>query len=371
MKILFTTHHFFEYTGTETYSYTLIQELLNRGHQVTLYSRYIDKDKYIFKNDSNISFVDNLELIKNETFDIIHCQHNLNLIEIRNFFPNTPLVFVYHEIYPFLEQPINYDLNIDFHIAVSQEIKEHLIKKCIPEDKIKICPNMFDIQKFYSLTEINNKPTKAIILSNYKRTYGEEKILEACNCLGITVDISRIKYPILPYDSINELINQYDLVFSVGRGIIESILAERISFIINDKIMSGVVTSENFEEVLKNNFSGRRFKTKISKLKIIEELNKTNLVDTKDLRNKVINQMSDKIITSRIEKIYHEAIKKHKTKKIDKKNNHFIYSALEITHLYNKIFFNKKLDELSIIKSSKFYKLWPLYVRIKKIFIKK
>lgn len=371
MKILFTTHHFFEYTGTETYSYTLIQELLNKGHKITLYSRYLDKDKYVFDNNLNISFVNNLELVKNETFDIIHCQHNLNLIEVRYFFPNTPLIFFYHGVYPFLEQPINYELNIDYHVAVSQEIKEHLLKNHIPENKIKICPNMFDIQKFYPLKERNSKPIKAIILSNYKRIYAEEKILEACADLGITVDISREKYPNLPYNSVNELINEYDLVFTVGRGIAETILAERIAFIINDKIMSGIVTSDNFEEVLKNNFSGRRFKIKITKNKIINELNKVDSVDTKDLRKKIVDQMSGKVVTSKIEKIYREAIKKHKTKRIDKINNEFIYSAIDTTYQYDKIFFKNKTEELNKIKSSKTYKYWQAYNKIKKIILNK
>ena len=367
MNILFSTHHLFTYSGTETYAITLIKSLTKRKHNVTVYSKYLNINKYEFLKSKRLKFVNDLEKIKHIKFDIIHAQHNVNTIELRYFFPHTPMVVVYHGIKPALEQPVTKELNITTHIAVSQEIKDYLIKQGIPCHKIIICPNMFDTKLFYSINPLHLQPQKALIFSSYTKKITEKRITKACQHLNISVDLFRTKYGQIKYTKINQILNRYDLIFTVGRGAIESILAGRLVIVISDIYLGRKIKPDNFDKIKTNNFSGRHYKSKPFVKTIIREIKKYNPQDIRQLQNKAIREYSTEIVVPKLEKVYQNSIKNFQNLPFDSKYIKLMYSLIQSTRQYENITHEEERQELNQIRHSKLFKLWPIYNRIKNL----
>jgi len=367
MKILFTTHHLIKYSGTETYSLTLVKLLSQKKHQITIYSKYQSSDfkKYFKRN--NITIVDNLDLIKNKKFDIIHAQHNINVIEVRHYFPNTPIVIVVHGIEPFLEQPTFHQLNISHYCAISDEIKKHLIKLGISPTKVSIVRNLFDNTAFFCKKPLNSKIKKVLVFSNYDHTKKDQLIQESCKKLNIELNFLGGKYGTKKYSQLNEVLNEYDIVFTVGRGVIETILAGRIPFVINENYTDGLVTPENFLKISKNNFSGRKLKIKTSQKYIINELKRYKTSNITNLQKITDTLFSSDKNLALLEKIYKKSIKNFRIGKFDKNINEYFYQIINTTRNYDKLSNEQIIEKYNTITSSKFYKLWPLYCKIKKI----
>ncbi|MCB0750194.1 MAG: glycosyltransferase, partial [Ignavibacteriae bacterium] len=288
LNILITNHQLLDFTGSEIYTYTLAEQLVRNGHNVTIYTKYADKILNMFKL-INVKIITNINEIANENFDIAHIHHNIMAIEVRYYFPSLPIVFLSHGVIPFLEQPPIIDLGISKFIAVSEEVKNNLISKGIDEKKIDVIRNIIDPIYFFPISEINEKPQKALIITNKMNLEVEKTIKEACNWLNIKTEfIGRRFEEVSPFE-MGKRINKADIVFSLGRGIIEAIMCERVPIIFDRNGGDGIVTSENVELYMNKNFSGRT-KNKIFNVEeLIKEIEKYNKKEVKKL-SKFINQ---------------------------------------------------------------------------------
>ncbi|RPJ06614.1 MAG: hypothetical protein EHM36_06755, partial [Deltaproteobacteria bacterium] len=258
MKVLLTNHHLVDFQGSEIFTYTIADFLTRRGCEVLAYSRHIGQAASLFK-DINVPVVNHLEEIKDEKFDVAHVHHNINAMEVRYHFPSLPMIFVSHGVLPFLEQPPAIDLGIARYLAVSEGVKNNLIEKGVEEDKIEIFHNMVDPQKYRPASEIHDEPRKALILSNKIDDKTENIIREACGRLGIECQFIGIRFGQINYSLVPSYINESDIVFSLGRGAIEAMMCGRVPIVFDYRGGDGMVTPENMTEIMKHNFSGRRY----------------------------------------------------------------------------------------------------------------
>src|SRR5687768_2619009 len=124
MKILVTTHHLATFAGSEIYTFELAKGLVAAGHQVTVYSRYVDAFEPLFEQE-NIRLVMDLATLSGEQFDVAHVQHNINALEVRHVFPELPIFYLSHSATTFLEHAPLLDVNISLYGAVSDRVKNH------------------------------------------------------------------------------------------------------------------------------------------------------------------------------------------------------------------------------------------------------
>lgn len=366
MKILVSTHHLLRYSGTETYTLTLIRSLSKLNHQITIYSNYYNQDLIEFQKINNVNVVSNLKQIQNKHFDIAHVHHNINVIEIRHIFPNLPIVFQSHGIKPFLEQPPLIDLNISKYLAISDEVKTNLIDHLIPTSKINMFKNLFDENYFFPRLKLNNTIKSALVYSNYNHPNKDNLLIKICNILNIELDFMGGMYGEINNDELNLKLNQYDVIFTIGRGVIETILAGRIPFVIGNNSFEGFVTPENFNNLSNVNFSGRYSPKLNSEKKIINELSKYNSNIQSDIFKLAVKYYGATKNINKLINIYNLAISSFKAKKIDTITVQFMYNLIQTTRDYEQLSSYNKTLELSILKQSKFYGMYHLIQRIKK-----
>lgn len=307
LKILISSHHLEKYQGTELYTLLLARKLKKLGHEVFVYSRYIGKLRNEF-DENLIPIVENIEALKNYKFDFAHVHHNINALEVRNSFKDLPIVFVSHGIIPFLEQPPAIELGISKYIAISEEVFDNLVSKGVDKNNIVIIRNPIDEDYFYSQSLINQVPKNALIISNKIDKKRTGIIQLACEKLNINLNIIGGSYGNFKTEKVREYINNADIVFTLGRGVLESIFCERVVIIFDYQGGDGIVTEDNFEELMSCNFSGRKYRIEYDVESLISEIKKFKQVDVKKVKEKALKYFSSKVVVDKLLDVYNQCI---------------------------------------------------------------
>lgn len=347
LKILLTTHHLLDFTGSEIFAYTLAENFKKQNCEVYVYSKYVDKLKNYF-DKINVPVIEHLEAIKNVEFDIAQVSHNINAIEVRNIFPELPIVYLSHGVIPFLEQPPSMNVNIFLFLALSDEIKNKLLSFGIPESKVRLFPNMVNQNLFKENTPINNSPERILVISNKIDESTEDIINGACAQLNIDVKFIGKRFEVVEPFELPTYINQSDIVITLGRGAIEAMFCGRVPIILDYLAGDGMVTPANFEELAKFNFSGRRFNLKFSTEDLINEIGKYKAEYGRELRKIALEKYSAANSVSRLIELYHEVLKKKQLKlsKEDGQLVEFVSNMILETRFYTEETTNRKIKLL-------------------------
>jgi len=374
MKILIVNHHLVNFAGTEVFTLELAKGLKRRGHKVVIYSKFIDKLAPFFDRE-DIKFTNNLSLLKEE-FDIAHVHHNISAIEVRNAFPHLPIFYLSHGTINFLEQPPQIDVNISRYGAVSPYIKNKLHKQGIPLHRIDIVNNIVDEKRFKPKRKLHDIPRRALILSAKMDEEKEKIVREACKKLNIKVNAVGGRFGEVAYYGIPYEINKADIVFSIGRGVIESMMCGRIPIVYDIFGGDGMVNEINMDTLKKRNFTGKTYAKNYTVKELIKEMQKYRKEQGEILHQTALKNFSLESQIPIIENIYKKTIAGHTNKKFDKDSLASYINTIKISILYQSQIRPSRLrnqvqnyrQELNEIKSSKFFKLWPLYVQVKNFF---
>ncbi len=308
LNILLTNHHLLDFTGSEVFTFTIADFLKRNGHKVTIYSNYIDRIRKYF-DLRGIPITNNLATLKGSHFDVAHVHHNINALEVRYFFPRLPIVFLSHGVLPFLEQPPQIDIRISKFLAVSEEVKNNLITKVADKDTVDIYRNIVDSDIFRPRSKINNKPRNALILSNRIDTSTEHTIREACNLLNIECTFIGSRFSEIDYFQVPNVMNQADIVFSLGRGAVEAAMCARIPIVYDYQGGDGLVRPGDLQDIMKCNFSGRSKGINFSVKTLVDEIRKYKAEYGEELREIACQYFNAEFKINELIEIYHAAIK--------------------------------------------------------------
>jgi len=256
MKILVANHWLSKLGGSETFTYTFIEELVRLGHEVDLFTFFPGLISDKIKEDFGVKI--NIQ----GSYDIIFASHNSTIDELNGF-----VVQTCHGVYPSLEQP-NKKANI--HISISKEVQAHLERLGFDS---QIIWNGINCDRFKPTRKINKK--LKTVLSLAKSEQSNVIIREACHLLGLEY-IERRKAKIW---NIEDEINKADLVISLGRGVYESLACGRSVIVYDhrgysDNYGDGIITESNINLLMENNCSGRYFKKSFNLESLVNELEK-------------------------------------------------------------------------------------------------
>lgn len=321
LEILVTINHLNTFRGSELYTYTLASRLEQRGYKVTIYTPDDDPEKDPKDNrlvdmfsDISIPIFYELDSIQGRHFDIIHLQHNSTVEDICRVFPNVPKVFLSHGVLPELEKP-SVDFKIDKYLAVSEEVKENLESQGI--DNVSIVRNPVDISIFASDPDfpLNEVPKKALIISNHITKKEGEVITAACEHLDIDITYEGKYSGYLPPQELAKKIQQVDIVFSLGRGIIETMLCGKVPIVYDYNGGDGMVTPTNMLTLRKKNFSGRTNNLTYTKPQLTTAIRQVyRKASGEELRKQALKYFDADIITTQFEEIYKQTIEENETK---------------------------------------------------------
>ncbi len=307
LKLLLATNHLFTYTGSEITLLTLAKELSLRGHNIFVYSKYISH-QFVRKFSEFSSVTDDLKKFDDITFDAAYVQHNPIALEVRHSRPALPIFFASLGILPFLEQPPPINVSVDNYLAISEEVKDNLIKGGISREIIYLFRNIVDSGKFRPLRTLNHRPQSAAIYSYKIDRKTMELIVAACAHCGIIWRHIGVKPGEIDQEALPAELNKYDIVFTLGRGVIETMMCAKIPLVLDIHGGDGMVTPENMSDLMQNNFSGRFHRKRYSVDELVNEIQRYRAENGPIMRELAIRHFDAKLCVNSFVEIVNEKL---------------------------------------------------------------
>lgn len=259
--------------GTETWTETLAKEFIKLGHKVTLYSPSLG---YIatklegvgahcinsLQTEDGLKRFDFVMQEGNGKFDIIICNHNQITKDLHAAYPDIPIIATIHgiihkdantgQIWP--EHPVT-EFKIDQFVSVSEEVQQMLKKQYGLESVI--IRNFVDTKRFEKKKKMNKHPKTFLINSNYWGTDSpiNAAIKEVAN--HFEAKVMAIGTNFVPTYEVEMVLEDCDIVFGMGRGLIEGMSAGCLAVCMGRWGTEGPITTKNYESIRSSNFSGR------------------------------------------------------------------------------------------------------------------
>jgi glycosyltransferase involved in cell wall biosynthesis len=264
VRVLVSNHQLKNVGGSETFTYTLIEELIRLGIEVEYFTFHKGFVSDKIETQLKVKFK------SHSSYDLVLANHNTTVDFLhRNGFT----IQTCHGIFPKLEQPSN---KADAYVAISQEVQNHLAEKDIPSILIH---NSINVERFYPEKKINKKLER--VLSLCHSVEANKFVKDACDKIGVHFQ-QAYKYH-NPVWELEKIINQVDLVIGLGRSAYEAMACGRPVIVYDNRRYfescgDGYV-KDKLGFSLRNNCSGRFSLQKFTKESFEEELKKYNPTD--------------------------------------------------------------------------------------------
>lgn len=255
MKILIANATLASLTGTETYVRDLAIGLLRRGHAPIVYAPELGEIARQLRL-ATVPVVDDLRNV-GVTPDVIHGNHNTELMSALLRFPNVPAVFFCHSWTDWISMPPVHP-RILAYVAVDETCRDRLLyEHAIPEEKVFVSLNSVDLERFKPRTPLPDKPQRALVFSNGATKWTHlPAVKEACARSGIELDV--IGAGLNAENAQPEtVLGNYDLVFAKARCALEALVVGAAVIICDSRGSGPLVTTEALEKLRRLNFGIR------------------------------------------------------------------------------------------------------------------
>jgi len=290
MKII-TSAYTLDRSGVPTYTLTLYNELIRRGHSVLVYSSLSGALAKKMNSTMDLEGV--------EAPDIILAQHKTCAIGLKSAFPNVPMIFLTHGIVPEEEQPPKID--IDYYISVNEQNVENLASRHgIDPNKIEIIRDFVNTEEFKPVKPLADIP-KVLFISNYKKWRAWQDLTRACSTLGLEFQAAGAPYG--RSRNVAETINNADLVVSWGRGVLEAMACGRPAISYNKRMGAGYITPQVYMENRTYNLGGVNSRYTLRFEELIGEIEKYNPEDGAVNRGLIMKYHNSRKCVDQIEEI--------------------------------------------------------------------
>ena len=270
LKILIVNATLATLTGTETYVRDLAKGLLRKGHSPIVYAPELGQIAEVLRRDT-IPVVDDLKSV-GVVPDIIHGNHNTELITALLHFESVPAIFYCHSWRDWISAPPSHP-RIVAYVGVDDTCRDRLVgEHGIPEEHVRVQLHGVDLQRFEARERLPDKPARALVFSNNANQWTHlNAVREACNRAGIEVDVvgSGVNASALRPEA---LLSKYDLVFAKARCALEA-LAVGNAVVLCDAAGSGpMVTTAELDRLRRLNFGIRTLSEKVDPDLLVREI---------------------------------------------------------------------------------------------------
>lgn len=261
MKILLGTHYLAKTGGTENYTYALAMELQRLGHDVEHFA--IERGRV-----SSMLEEKGIPFMSSDHYDLILSNHTT---VVEKLYPYGFVIQTCHGTLPQLEQPSPY---ADAYVGVSPEVKEHLLKLGYESTVIF---NGIDCKRFYPKEPVS--PTLTTVLSLSHSETANDFFKRCCEKAGLKF-LQSNKFTDDVW-SIEDLINQSDLVVGLGRSAYDAMACGRAVLVydlrelyMGEFLGEGMLTPQNIEKSMSCNCTGKASRLKYDEQSFIQEMQK-------------------------------------------------------------------------------------------------
>ena len=193
-------------------------------------------------------------------------------------FPASPAIFFCHGWFPWMEIPPKFS-RILRYIGTSTACCDRMVEENgIAKEKVHLLLNFVDTDRFKITRPLPKRPKRALFYNH--STSALVQVQLACKELGINLDAIGYHHG-NPANEPESVLNQYDLIFAVGRSAIEA-MAVGAAVILCDAVGLGpLVTADRFKALRLSNFGS--VSERLNKEAIIDRINRYNAEDAQEV----------------------------------------------------------------------------------------
>jgi hypothetical protein len=300
-RILLTNFVLAGRSGTELYVWDLANALLARGHTPIVYSTQLGPLSAQLR-EATIPVVDDLASV-GAAPDVIHGQHNHELLTALLQFPRVPAVRFCHG---WNDDPVQPFPRVLRYVCVDDTTHDRVVLEWgIPESRTCVLLNFVDLHRFRPRGGLPPRPRRALVFSN-KAIVHLPAVRQACarfdiavEAIGASVGASAHPETVLP---------RYDLVFAKGRSALEA-LATGAAVVLCDATGVGpMVTTAELDRLRRLNFGLRALREPATPEAIAAEIARYDPGDAAEVSGRVRAAAGMDAAVDHIVEIYEEVI---------------------------------------------------------------
>ena len=285
LKVLIANATLATLTGTETYVRDLALGLLRKGHCPIVYAPELGQIADELRR-ATVAVVDNLDRV-GLVPDVIHGNHNTELITSLLHFENVPAVFYCHSWTDWISAPPAHP-RILAYVAVDDTCRDRLVlEHAIPEGRVRVQLHAADLNRFKARGPLPTKPLRALVFSNNANQWTHlNAVREACKRAGIKLDVVGSGVH-LSATNPETLLGNYDLVFAKARCALEA-LSVGTAVILCDAAGCGpLVTTADLEQLRRLNFGIRTLTEKVAAQPLLNQIERYDADDAMEVSRRV------------------------------------------------------------------------------------
>lgn len=303
LKVLIVNTTLATRTGTETYVRDIAIGLLRRGHQPVVYAPELGPIATELRRN-NVVVVDHLGQLAVPP-DIIHGNHNAEVITALLRFPSTPAVFVCHSVTDSNAAPPVHP-RIFSYIAVDDACRDRLLSETIPEERVRVSLHGPDLDRFKPRNPLPERPQRALVFSNNANEWTHlAAVRNACAHAQIELDVvgAGVNATSLKPESI---LGKYDLVFAKARCALEALTVGTAVILCDARGSGPLVTPGNYERLRRLNFGIRALSENNQTEVLLRQIEQYNAHDAAEVSRLVRNGRDLNVVVNELIQSYEE-----------------------------------------------------------------
>ncbi len=344
MNILITNIWLSHHAGTEVGVRDLAIALYKKGIHVEVYSPELGAVANEIRN-AGIHVTDSVQDLEMKP-DLIHAQHFVPSMDVMTRFPDVPAVYFLHDRTHPADTPPKYSQVVRY-IAVDYNCLDRLIiDNGIEEKDTFVLYNWVDTDRFKLRGNISEKPSRALVFSNYATKDNYFRILQEA-CARVNIELEGIgtgfkNETMFPED----ILPHYDIVFAKAKAAMEALATGAGVITCDYRGLGGFVTRENFAHFRKFNFGMKTLTRPIEADLVIGEINKYRKDDILEAALMIRKEASFTSYVENILNLYHSAINEYHQRQ-DKKTNYDDIKTVGEYLSQKNIIIQKRINEIS------------------------
>jgi hypothetical protein len=285
LKILIANATLATLTGTETYVRDLAVGLLRKGHSPIVYAPELGQIADELRR-ATVPVVDNLNRV-GAVPDIIHGNHNTELITSLLHFESVPAVFYCHSWTDWISAPPAHP-RILAHVAVDDTCRDRLVlEHAVPEERVHVQLHGADLERFKARGPLPQKPLRALVFSNNASHWTHlNAVREACKRAGIKLDVVGSGVNASETNPETLLVN-YDLVFAKARCALEALSVGSAVILCDAAGCGPLVTTTDLERLRRLNFGIRTLTEKVDARPLFKQIERYEAADAMEVSRQI------------------------------------------------------------------------------------
>jgi hypothetical protein len=252
VRVLIAYESLVDYAGTETYILTIARQLLALGHEVVVHTR-TPGPMADFMRAEKIEVTDRADALPNGC-DAVLAQDAASAYEMGDRYPEAACVCTVHSRGFALSIPPQLDGICGAVVVFNDRIRRFVEQAAFHAPIVRL-RQPIELKRFGVLGLQSTRLRRALVLSNYLRGPQARLLEDACRNVG--AELVTVGAHGAPMARPEHAIADADMVFGLGRSILEAMAGRRAAYVYGVAGIDGWVTPDNYDALEADGFAGQ------------------------------------------------------------------------------------------------------------------